>query len=171
MNSALHVYGLDDPKITVSLEFDSGKTIRLDFGVDVPVEFALYAKSEVRVDDIYLVDRNPVDQLFELDLFSLRSKQLDLPDLSKLDSIILSNKSKLLILKKDARWRSASDHQLQLDQAEIDAYIESLSRIEITEFIDQPSIQLKETLRLNTLIKKKILLSYFKQRIHKRAIF
>ena len=58
-------------------------------------------------------------------------------------------------MKKDARWRLASDHQLQLDQAEIDAYIESLSRIEITEFIDQPSIQLKETLRLNTLNKEK----------------
>lgn len=144
----LSVYGLDEPRRRLSIMFEDGSSMRFDVGKNLPVGYSSY----VRVDQGPLyVGSQHIAVALNKSLFELRSKQLSIPRVSELSQFEYENSTgdRIVFVREGGEWQIEEPQLLKADQHEIDDLLQSLRRVQVREFLDEPSAAILQALSLS----------------------
>lgn len=143
-------YGLDKPKIQLTLTDKSGGYQTLSIGENAPIGYSSYV-SLAEGDKVYLGSQYIVQALSKT-LYDLRSKHLAIPSVSSITSLKFQNRHKehfTFIKDESLAWRMTEPENLKIDQDELESLILELQGTRVREFIDEPSTSLAHALQLS----------------------
>jgi len=128
-------FGLDHPKLTVSIIFENGEGI-LEIGRKTPIGDAYYAKREGRPEVFTIPDH--VVATLDRDLFELRNKRLFNVSYGQVEEVLLWRDSKRWrFIRRDGRWYLEEPKHLSekvIDQERVTTIIRSFIEAKATSF-------------------------------------
>ena len=130
-------FGLDKPRVKVSLKGTDGKEQQILFGDDNPTQSFVYVKVD-QSPMVYLVASYSF-RLFDKKFFDLRDKGVFKFDQAQVEEVLLRNPEGTISLKKKGDdWEMDTPIQARADKAEVDSLLSSLNGSSAKEIIDQP---------------------------------
>ena len=133
-------YGLEIPSSKIILSLENENEMNLQVGDKTPVGYSSYIKTS-KSEAVYLGSQF-ITTLANKSLFDLRSKKFIQSDLNGISSLdYQSAKTNLTFKLENGVWNW--DEGDKLSQNAVNNFIDFIKRIQVKEFIDNPSTQLK----------------------------
>ncbi|WP_141736507.1 DUF4340 domain-containing protein [Oligoflexus tunisiensis] len=139
-------FGLDQPKVALTLTDKDGKATKIRIGAKSPVGYSSYAK----VDDsnnVYLVNHYAFTASNK-EVFDFRDKGLRLPNTEQVKAISYQYEHEPLITLKrqDKDWTIESPKQFKADATAVKQFLSFFENQRVAKFMDEPSAAMKEAL-------------------------
>ena len=139
-------FGLNDPRRSIELETTDGKKVTFLVGMNSPVGFSAYtATSE---DDIVYAGSQYIATSTGKTLFDLRDKKFLGLQANEVTSISGKVKTESLSLTKESgQWKISAPFSAKGDLTTINNFLDDLTGLRATEFIDHPDSKLTAGLK------------------------